>query len=231
MVYGELGRFPIEIIIKLRMATFWNNLLVNSNKISGILYKLVLKLHQGNPTHFKWIAYVKSIFDECGLSFVWNDQIPMDKKILKNLLKQNLVDQFIQHWFSQINNASRGQFYGMFKNEFKLEPYLLRLQQSDRIYLCKFRCSNVKLPIETGRWGNIPKENRICHLCNVGIGDEYHYLFLCSHPYITDIRQKFIPQYYTRYPCMEKLKMLLSYCNVPLYKQICFFLKKLVSIL
>jgi hypothetical protein len=32
MVYGEIGRFPVEIIIKLRMATFWNNMLCNNNK-------------------------------------------------------------------------------------------------------------------------------------------------------------------------------------------------------
>ena len=24
---------------------------------------------------FKWIKYIKSIFDEIGLSFIWNDQI------------------------------------------------------------------------------------------------------------------------------------------------------------
>ena len=29
MVYGEIGRFPVEIIIKLRMATFWNKMLCN----------------------------------------------------------------------------------------------------------------------------------------------------------------------------------------------------------
>ena len=146
----------------------------------------MFKLHQGNATHFKWITYVKSIFDECGLSFIWNDQIPMSKELLKTILKQKLVDQFIQHWFSQINNASRGEFYGIFKNEFNLEPYIVRLQPSDRIYMCKFRCSNLKLPIETGRWRNIPKENRICHLCNEGVGNEYHYLFVCTRPQILE---------------------------------------------
>lgn len=31
---------------------------------------------------------------------------------------------------------------------------------------CKFRTGNVKLPIETGRWSNIPKDNIICKLCD-----------------------------------------------------------------
>lgn len=45
---------------------------------------------------------------------------------------------------------------------------------------CKFKTGNVKLPIETGRWLNIPKDSIICKLldCNK-IGDEFHYLFKC----------------------------------------------------
>jgi hypothetical protein len=57
MVYGEIGRFPVEIIIKLRMATFWNNMLCNNNKLSSIMYRLMFKVHQSNPIHFKLIQY------------------------------------------------------------------------------------------------------------------------------------------------------------------------------
>jgi hypothetical protein len=59
------------------------------------------------------------------------------------ILKQKLLDQYIQHWFQQINSSSRGEFYSIFKTEFKLEPYLIRLHPSDRIYMCKLRCSNL----------------------------------------------------------------------------------------
>ena len=41
--------------------------------------------------------------------------------------------------------------------------------------ITKFRCSNCKLPIETGRWSMTPREERICHLCNVGLGTEFHF--------------------------------------------------------
>ena len=41
----------------------------------------MFKLHDQNPSHFKWISYVKSIFDDTGLSFIWNDQIPMGKML------------------------------------------------------------------------------------------------------------------------------------------------------
>jgi hypothetical protein len=37
------------------------------------------------------------------------------------------------------------------------------------------------MPIETGRWQNISREDIICHLCRDVVGDEYHYLFLCKN--------------------------------------------------
>ena len=49
----------------------------------------------------------------------------------------------------------------------------------------KFRTGNAKLLIETGRWFNIPRENRICKLCACNkIGDEFHYLLKCTDVYI-----------------------------------------------
>ena len=70
--------------------------------------------------------------------------------------------------------------YRMFKNDFKLEYYLLKLSTKNARILCKFRTGNVKLPIETGRWFNIGRDDIICHLCNSDVGDEFHYIFNCT---------------------------------------------------
>ena len=51
--------------------------------------------------------------DDCGLKLMWNDQVPIDKFLLKTTIRQKLSDQFIQHCFSQINNTSRGEFYSL----------------------------------------------------------------------------------------------------------------------
>ena len=61
----------------------------------------MFKLHDQNPSHFKWISYVKSIFYDTSLSFIWNDQIPMERNVLKKLISSKLNDQFIQKWFSR----------------------------------------------------------------------------------------------------------------------------------
>jgi hypothetical protein len=96
-----------------------------------------------------------------------------------------------------------------------------------KIWITKLRISNLKIPIETGRWRNIPVEELISNMCNENIGDEFHYLFICKSPELVRIRENLIPEYYTWYPNKQKLSGLLSYCNVNLYKKkVSSFIKK-----
>ena len=53
-----------------------------------------------------------------------------------------------------------------------------------RKWITKFRTSHLRLPlipIETGRWYNILREDRKFNFCGNGIGDEFHILFLCEN--------------------------------------------------
>ena len=111
--------------------------------------------------------------------------------------------------------------------KFKLENYLLKLSPNERALITKLRCCNSKIPVETGRWVNIPREERICHLCHNDFGSEYHYIFECSFPNVVDIRKTHIPSYYTRYPNFQKMIGLLSLCNVPVLKKLSLFISKL----
>ena len=94
MVYGEMGRFPMDIVIKLRMVMFWNSLIDNSGKLLSILYKLMLKIHESSQADFKWIKYIKSIIDEIGLNFIWSDQIHIKKDLLKSIVKHYLINLY-----------------------------------------------------------------------------------------------------------------------------------------
>jgi hypothetical protein len=52
------------------------------------------------------------VFLSCGNNFnkYWNQQQPVHLVQLKFIVKQNLTDQYIQNWFNQIENSSRGEF-------------------------------------------------------------------------------------------------------------------------
>lgn len=229
MVYGELGRFPIEISIKVRMLCFWNKLLINENKLSSKIYRLIFNLQANGNRDFKWINYVKSIFDETGFSHLWNDQIPLNTDFLKLCVKQRLQDHFIQKWFSDMLNSSRGEFYSKFKTEFKLENYLLNLNCVNRIYITKLRTCNLKFPIETGRWIGVPKEERLCNLCNASLGNEFHYIFCCDK--LNDVRVKYLHSYFVNNPNENKMYKMLSIGNTQVLTQLSFLLKKIVTLL
>ena len=87
----------------------------------------------------------------------------------------------------------------------------------------------MKLPIETGRWYNISKDHRKCTKCSEHlIGDEFHYLFICSHPEIVNLRVRYcIPNYYLRNSNVEKIAGMLSLCHVELLTNLSLFLKDL----
>jgi len=158
--------------------------------------------YEGNH-ELLFVRHVENIFDSIGLSFIFSNQMPVNENWINVNIKQILVDQCGQNWRSQIANSSRGNFYSIFKQDFCLEPYIFN--QQHRNFITKFRVSNMKLPIETGRWYNISKDHRKCTKCSENlIGDEVHYLFLCSHPEIVNLRVRYIPNYYLRNSLTQK---------------------------
>jgi hypothetical protein len=73
-----------------------------------------------------------------------------------------------------------------------MEPYLTRLTEVHRNFIIKLRVNNIKIPIETSRWRNINREDRICQKCSLTlIGDEFHYLFVCNCHDILELRNKY----------------------------------------
>ena len=175
---------------------------------------------------FKWVNCIEAILNDTGIGYIFANQTGYCDKMY---LKQILCDQFVLQWFSNIENSSRGQFYSIFKKDFTLETYLLKLPEYCRLWITHFRCSNLRLPIETGRWQNIPRHDRICTLCKSNIGDEFHLLFKCTYQNIVVLREKFLPSYYTVNPNYKKMEGLLSICNVQLYKRLSVFIKNIAN--
>ena len=179
MLYGELGRYPIDIVVKTRMISFWNRMISGKeHKLSVIIYKYMLNQN----IECKWINKIKEILDKTGHSFLWNNQPFCNTRNLPQKIKHNLIDQFKQDWWSKLENSMKGKIYKSFKSEFGLERYFIKLPKNEIIPLFKYRTANHNLPVERGRYDHTPFENRICTLCNKGeSGTEKHYLLSCSY--------------------------------------------------
>ena len=73
--------------------------------------------------------------------------------------------------------------YITFEDDLSLEPYLnSKLSLQNKISFTKFRLSDTKLEIETGRSKNIPLIDRKCKQCTSGdIEDEIHFFMSCKY--------------------------------------------------
>ena len=73
------------------------------------------------------------------------------------------------------------------------------------------KVSSLDLEIQTGRFNNTPREERLCKLCKNGIEDEYHLLLKC--PICAELRVQYLPRKYVIYPNVHKFILLMSSNN------------------
>ena len=109
MIYGEVGEYPLYCSVKSQMINYWiNNLCSKNNKLTSLLYTLILSKTYIDPNFSSnWLNCIKAILDDCGLSYIWISQEMRNKMWLKNYVKQNLKDQFLQRWKSDVENSSK----------------------------------------------------------------------------------------------------------------------------
>ena len=66
ILYGKLGRYPADILIKSRTVGFWKRLgCGKQDKISCILYNLMYKMQTRNFYFSKWLICVESTLNNC----------------------------------------------------------------------------------------------------------------------------------------------------------------------
>jgi hypothetical protein len=83
-----------------------------------------------------------------------------------------------------------------------------------------------ELAIQSYRWLNIPRQDRVCILCNNrNICVEYHYLFECKC--FAQKRKECLPKYFITRPNTLKFSELMSTRSKPIKKKLCKFIRNL----
>ena len=136
-------------------------------------------------------------------------------------IKQRLLDQYIEKWRSDVDIGVTCYNYRFFTSDFKFEKYLLDLPDALKYIVCKFRTVNHKLLINTSRYTRIPRNERVCKMCNsVQLGDEFHFCLEC--PALKELRNKFLPANISKRPnvinfgCILNIKNTITLVNVNL---------------
>ena len=214
MIYGETGCPPIKNDITLRTISFF--LKTKHSKTKSLSQNLLCSLFDSvestNQTS-KYLNNIEKMLNELPLGFsnLFHHPLPTDMSVKQaiNCVKQSIHTQYLLIYKENLENSKR-IFYRSIKEQFMFEPYLDILPTNLRVPLTKFRLSNHKLPIEKGRWSNVPPSERICPNCNI-IGDEHHYLFEC--PTVEDARIRNIKSYYYKNSSVYKSQSLFSTRN------------------
>ena len=106
-LYGELGRYPISVIIESRMIAFWNRLVSGKeDKISLKIYKYMMNQRDSN---FKWSNKIKEILYKVGRADLWQNQFQINHNQIHKIIKQTLIDQFQQQWHAQLQSSNKKQ--------------------------------------------------------------------------------------------------------------------------
>ena len=207
MVHGELGVFPVDIAVKERMIGYWAKLVTGKEtKLAVKMYSVMYRMHIEGEFSSPWLLHIKTILENCGMANIWQAQTFPNVVWLKKAVRLRLQDQFIQQWQTEVFNSDKCILYRAYKEVFGFEDYL-NLPTELRVPLCKLRMSNHKLAVERGRYRDIPRNERVCDLCDANtLGDEFHFLLKCSK--FENIRKYYIPRKYWRRP------NIISFCNL-----------------
>ena len=168
MIYGEFGRYPLEIMIEIRMVKYWCKLLIGikiqkyrafcTNYCTICITRVYIKS--------EWIQKIEKIIQEAGLNYIWLNNGVQNLDHFCETIKTKLQCQFVQNWNQGVFNGPKCLNYRLFKTTFILETYITELSLKSASTLARFRTTNHKLPIAKGRRENIERNQRTCNLCN-----------------------------------------------------------------
>ena len=233
IVLCELGRHKIAQTIDNRMFNYWVKInCEKSSKLTNVLYQLLRNLHEQNIIQSPWLNKIKSILNNSGMNYLWDlDPSYLNKIWLKGTMKIRQSDIGCQELNSEIANSSQCTIYKHIAPQRQMATYLKQLDKTTRLPITKIRCLNNKLPIITGRYQNVNRNERYCTLCLVEevkvLGDEYHFIMECPH--FCQSRKAFLSSNYYKRPNMEKLVELFNSNDLITQTKLSKFCKAIVE--
>ena len=127
------------------------------------------------------------IFKESGLDIENYQTVDKQYHKIKHAFKKQfrgsvrkVYDKKFEEKISSFTEDSKLFLFSQVKPDCSFEKYLSVLTCfKNRQLMSKFRTSDHPLFIETGRYKNIPRDQRVCSTCKI-VEDEYHFFLHCK---------------------------------------------------
>ena len=156
-----------------------------------------------------WVTEIKTLLQRNGFGYIWDTQTVSNECKFISSFVQRLKDQFAQDWIVDVNDNRKLILYREFKHSFCYEQYLDVLKvRKFRHALAQIRSGHHELEIETGRYNDVARVERLCKLCHVEIEDEIHFVLKCR--VYNDLRIMHLPEKFYKNPNVHKFNILMS---------------------
>jgi hypothetical protein len=171
---GDLGWISCRSRRKTNMIRFWNRML----KMDDTRLTKQIFMWDHNIANNNWNTEVKQIFEELSLDNKFYNREIADADLLGTEIKK--YEETC--WRERCLSKPKLRTYHKIKQTLETESYVkCNLNRKERSLLAQLRFGILPLKIETGRFENLPLENRICELCRLNkTEDETHFLFECE---------------------------------------------------
>ena len=201
----------------LEIIRYWVRLtLMDDTRLTKRIYLWDKKFKKGN-----WSTDVNRILLDSNLQHLICDEPlnQMGKNDILKAIETRLWNKQDEQWHREVEAQSKLRFYRIFKDELKVEKFVtINLPVSHRSILSQLRYGVLPLHVETGRFHNMPVQERICKFCNANeVETELHFLFYCQ--LYTVIRNSFYTSMnnsvlnFSQYSDKDKLKLIFSQSN------------------
>jgi hypothetical protein len=90
-----MGNFVLQVRNLHNKTAFVYSKAFKYSSDSNLVLNILLHMTENLP--LKWIKFTENIFHECGFSYIWDGKNFLHEDWLKAVIKQRLMNQFIQN--------------------------------------------------------------------------------------------------------------------------------------
>ncbi len=150
---------------------------------------------------FSWCSDIHNISNELQREQAFYSENPVSI----DWAKDKLFKIFCEQWPNQIQNVSKLCTYTKFKSYYGKDTYVCTVyNRRYRLILARLRSGTLPLGIENEHFQNIPREFRLCTMCNDNdMEDETHFMFYCNQ--YNDLWEYLYEKIHPKYQHLEML--------------------------
>ena len=168
---GDMGWYDTSFGRAIAKIRLWNKIIqLDENRLSRKIFEADFNICRNN-----WASNIKELCRDLNLENEFNNKQVICFDTVKNTLKE----KFIADWQNAVSRKPKLRTYAIFKTTFETEEYAKHCKnRKERSFMAQLRLGILPLAIETGRYRNVPLEERLCESCRI-IEDEKHFLLHC----------------------------------------------------